>query len=225
MRLLKKLAIWLPLVSFAEMLMASESGHGINWWHLGAAYKDAPALGWLTITFVLFVYGVSRAIKKPLSSYLATRSKDIKQQIEEGRLAKIESEKKLLLYDEKLQSLGQEIEKMKASFIEQAHAEKRERERLAKEMEGRILRDTDDTIRANIERSKNRLAEEVINRAISLAEITIMEKKRDQVDEVLKMSFVDDLRTTVSEKKREHAAEIAPRPYVSVLEKSAKEVH
>lgn len=222
---MKKLAVWLQVVFCGNALMASESGHGINWWHLGSAYKDTPALGWLTITFIIFVYGVSRAVKKPLSLYLEMRSKDIRQQIEEGRLAKIDSEKKLKLYDEKLQSLGQEIEKMTASFTEQAQAEKRERERLAKEMAARILRETDDTIRNNIERSRNRLAVEVIDRAIMLAEQTIAEEKRDQVDEFLKRSFLNDLKSSVSDRKWASANEMMSPPYVPLLENTAKEVH
>lgn len=204
MRLMGKIS-GLLLAMFANVVVASEATHGgINWWHLGPSYKEAPALGWLTITFVIFVVGVSRAVKKPLSLYLETRSKDIKRQIEEGRLAKIESEKRLRLYDEKLNSLGQEIEKMKQNFLAQANAEKEQRKRQAEETEARILRDTEDTIRANIERSRNRLAEEVIARAMKQAEATIAEQKRDAIDELLKDSFIKDLRVSAAEAKRDY---------------------
>ncbi len=216
----------LILLTYAERMFASEATHGINWWHLGAAYKDSPALGWLTMTFVIFVYGVCRVIKTPLSLYLETRSKDIRRQIEEGRLAKIESEKKLKLYDEKLRSLGQEIEKMKENFTEQAHAEKLERERQAREMEVRIIRDTEDTIRANIERTKNRLAEEAIVQALHLAERTIAQQQRDQVHEFLKGNFVTDLARTASVAKRGSVAnEYENASLNNDLGTTAREVH
>ena len=198
----------LPLFfAVAHGAMASDgASHSINWWHLGSAYKDSPALGWLALTFVIFVWGVAHAVRKPLSFYLATRSKDIRDQIEEGRQAKIESERKLKLYDEKLHNLGAEIEKLKHSFNEQAAAEKLERDRQNKETEARILRDAEDTIRANMERAKNRLAEEAITRAMALAEQTISEHKRREVDSVLKDSFLTDLQHSASDAKRGMAA-------------------
>jgi hypothetical protein len=88
---------------------------------------------------------------------------------------------------------------MKQTFDEQAQAEKIERQRLAKEMEARILRDADDTIRGNLERTKNRLAEEAIARAVLLAE-QIASQRRDEVDVVLKHNFLGDLRDSVAEK-------------------------
>ena len=56
----------------------------VNWWGLGGEYSEAPAMGWLLITFVIFVYVMARVIKKPLASYLETRSKDIQKAVEEA---------------------------------------------------------------------------------------------------------------------------------------------
>ncbi len=215
----------LLLASYAHVAVASEATHGVNWWHLGAAYKDAPALGWLSITFIIFVYGISRAIKKPLSLYLETRSKDIRRQIEEGRQAKIESEKKLKLYDEKLSSLHEEIEKIKQAFSDQAQAEKLLRRRLAEEMEARVLKDADDTIKANIERSKNRLAEEVIAHAVTLAEQTIAEKS-GQLDGLFKANFVSDLEASATKTKRDYVvSEVARGSRKPDAFDLAREVH
>ncbi len=199
----KAIVLYVALVNFAHSVMASGASPEINWWNLGSEYKDAPALGWLAITFFIFVYCIFRAVRTPLSLYLETRSRDIRQQIEEGRLAKIESEKKLLLYDEKLRTLGQEIEKLKQNFAVQAASERKERERSAQEMEARISRDAEDTIRANVERTKNRLAEEAISRAVEMAGQTIAKNKREAVDDVLKQSFLVDLHDSAAEAKRE----------------------
>jgi F-type H+-transporting ATPase subunit b len=192
-------AWWIVVIWMPGILFASSQDHGINWWHLGSEYKDAPALGWLFITFMIFIYGLVRAIKRPLSLYLETRSKDIRQQIEEARRAKVESEEKLRAYEEKLRSLDSEVDKMKAHFHEQAEAEKRERERVTKDLEARIVRETDDTIKANYERQKNRLAEEVIEKAMSMAHKVIAEEKRDHVDSALKGALVQDLSNLAKE--------------------------
>lgn len=180
-------------------LVFASSDHGINWWHLGSAYKDAPALGWLFLTFLIFVYALVRVIKKPLSLYLEVRSKDIEKQILEGKQAKAESEAKLRLYEERLRSLDREIEIMKESFLKQAEAEKHERERQVQDMEKRIIKEAEDTIKADYERQKNRLAEEVIEKAVYLAEKTIELEKRSLVDKALKNALIHDLSTTVLE--------------------------
>ena len=178
---------------------ASDSSHGINWWHLGAAYSDAPALGWLSITFMIFVFLVVRSVKKPLSLYLETRSHDIKRQIEEGQQAKIESEQKLQVYEEKLRTLGHEIEQLKATFMKQAGVERVEKERLARINEARIMRDADDTIKSNFERSKNRLAHEVIEKAMLQAQKIIIETKKDQIDQVLQDQLIKDFKMSPKE--------------------------
>lgn len=178
-----------------SLAYANEASHGINWWHLGSDYKDAPALGWLTITFLIFIFAIGRAIQKPLSLYLETRSKDIKRAIEEGQKAKQHGQEQLALYDQKLKSLSQEIDKMKAVFEEHAQAEKKEKMRLAKEAENRIIRDTEDTIRANYTRTKNKLAEEVIALAVQTAQKNLLENKREEIDRHLKKQLIADLST------------------------------
>ncbi len=190
--------ICLSLLAAAQA-HANEASHGINWWHLGSEYKDAPALGWLTITFVIFVFFIGRAIKKPLSLYLETRSRDIKRAIEEGQKAKLASAEQLAMYDQKLKSLSHEIDKMKALFAEQAAAEKSEKLRLAKEMESRIIRNTDDTIRNNIIRTKNKLAEEVIALAVASAQKSLLENQPAQMDQHLRNQLMRDLSTHAPE--------------------------
>lgn len=197
-----KLHIALGLLCASELYAStSTSAHEINWWHLGSEYKDAPALGWLTITFLIFVYLIVRQIKPSLSLYLESRSQDIRDQIEEGRLAKIEAEKKLKLYDEKLRGLSDEIAKMKEAFERQALAQKQEREQQTKEVEARLLRDADETIRANFDRSKNRLATEVIEKAIVLAEKKLIAMS-DEVHAVLSQTLINDISSKPEERSQ-----------------------
>lgn len=181
---------------------SSGSGHGtpeINWWGLGGKHSEAPAMGWLLITFVIFVYVMARVIKKPLALYLETRSKEIQRAIEEGHKAKLESKQKLRTYEEKLSSLDSEIARMKASFAEQAQAERILKEKITKESGARILKDAEDTIKAEFERSKNRLAEEVITQALAQAQASILQSHLPEVDSYLKHSLISDIKTYAKE--------------------------
>lgn len=176
-------------------LQAFSSGvdQGINWWGLGSQYKDSPALGWLTITFLIFIYAIVRTVKKPLSLYLETRSKDIRRQIEEGMQARKDSEEKLKMYEKRLKSLDDEVDKMRESFSKKAQAEEKERQRLVKIIEERTAKDTKDTIRSEYERSKNNLAKEVVDEAMKIALATIKSEKYHEIDNVLKTSFINEL--------------------------------
>ena len=40
--------------------------HVSNWWGLGEQYKETPALGFLTITFLVFLVGLIAILRKPL---------------------------------------------------------------------------------------------------------------------------------------------------------------
>lgn len=191
--------LFLAVLGAQASWASASTAHSINWWGLGSQYKDAPALGWLTVTFLIFIWILVRSVKKPLSLYLETRSNDIRKAIEEGKEARLRGEEKLRLYEAKLQSLDQEIAKLKNSFMEQAAAEKAEKERWAKEASERILRDTKDTIKANFERSKNRLAQEVIRKALTDAQKTIMENERAPMDEYLKERLVSDLKSAAKD--------------------------
>jgi F-type H+-transporting ATPase subunit b len=182
--------LWLP-----KIILASGSSHAINWWHMGSAYKDAPALGWLIITFIIFVYGIIKVINKPLALYLEMRSKTIKEQIEEGIRAKKEGEEKLHEYEEKLKTLDKEIENLRKHVLDQAESEKQEREKLFLEMKDRIIKEADDTIKADYIRYKNRLAEEAIKKALQEAENIIKNNrhKQDEIDQALRIKFLQDL--------------------------------
>lgn len=172
----------------------SGSGHhSINWWHLGSAYKDAPAIGWLTLTFLIFVWLVGRALKKPLGLYLETRSKDIQRQIEESRVLKMESEKNLLAMEEKLGLLDQEIAQLNKQFIEQAEAEKKEIARVLAHMKTRTQKETMDNIEAEAARSKNRLAKEVLTVAMIKAKEKLYKSDLKSINTNLARDLLLDL--------------------------------
>jgi F0F1-type ATP synthase membrane subunit b/b' len=184
----------------ADCLQASSGGTPeINWWGLGGRYSEAPAMGWLLVTFGIFVWVMARIIKKPLGLYLESRSQDIRRAVEEGHKAKLESEQKLKSYEEKLKSLDSEIAKMKTAFAEQAEAERILKAQITKESGARILKDTEDTIKAEFERSKNRLAEEVITSALHQAQQRIVQNYLPEVDSYLKHSLINDIKNSTKE--------------------------
>lgn len=190
---MKKFANLFLTLPIAAMPTWASAGEGINWWHFGAAYKDAPALGWLSLTFLLFIALLLKAISKPLGLYLETRSKDIRKAIEEGARIKKESEEQLASYEARLSSLSDEIEAMKKQFQEQAESDRKEKMRLTKELEIRIMKDAEDTIKADFTRSRNRLAEQVVEQALRKTQEAILASNLNEVDGYLKKQLIFDL--------------------------------
>lgn len=194
--LVNRLLISLALSEFSLSALATsgEGSHGVNWWHLGSAYKDAPAIGWLSITFIIFVWGIVVAVRKPLSLYLETRSKDIRRKIEEGQFLKAESEKKLAEYESKLKSLDAQIASLSQAFSETARAEKEEMIRLLGEAEGRIQKEATDMIAAEYARSKNRLSKEVMEVAITKATAKLRSGDLESLNKNLTSDLIADLK-------------------------------
>jgi F0F1-type ATP synthase membrane subunit b/b' len=185
-------------IFIAQNLAAESAHHSINWWQLGSEHSEAPALGWLTITFLIFVFVVYRAIRKPLGIYLETRSKDIAKSIAEARKAKEESEEKFRIYDEKMKTLAAEIKNLEKNFLEQASLEKTEKERMAQELRARLLRDAEDNIRSSRERLRNRLLEEHFNNAMEHAQ-DLFALDSTKYDKELRHMLIKDLRIYAKE--------------------------
>lgn len=189
------------LTSFIFCLMANASTHAehsgeINWWGLGSVYADRPAVGWLFITFFIFIYILVKTLKKPLTLYFQTRSKDIKAQIEESKFLKEQNELKLKECQEKLQSLETEIENLKKTFGAQAQKEEHEIMQKALLTSERIKQDMQNMLNANFERTKQRLSKEIVLAAMKKSEEYIKQNSLD-VDENLKKAFVDNIKTQV----------------------------
>ena len=179
-------------VFFSFSALASSESVSINWWGLGAKYSETPALGWLIITFILFVAILVKFLKKPLSTYLANRSEEIKKIIEENALEKAKNEEIFKTYEHKIASLYLEIEQMKQEYAEIARKEQEEIIAKAKIIADKMYLDMQASMSANIEKTKNNLISEVMEQAI-LKACKNISQHQEEFDEAFKNDFINHI--------------------------------
>ncbi len=165
----------------------------INMWGMGEKYADMPALGWLTITFFIFVAVVVTFARKPLSTYLETRADTVERAIAEATRAKNDAERRARDAEAKLAALDTEVRAMKADFEAQGKADAERIEKAAAEMSLKIAKDAEDTIGAEIQRAREQLRAEASKLALALAEERIKGLLNDADDARLKTSLINDL--------------------------------
>lgn len=172
---------------------AHHEPHVSNWWGFGDKYAETPALGWLTITFLIFAGGVVYFVRKPLSQHLMARADTVEKAIAEATKAKEDAERRAREAEAKLAALDGEVKKMKADFESQGKAEAERMEKAAVEMSARIAKDAEDTIVAETERAREALRAEASKLALQLAEERIKGMLSAADDDRLKKSLINDL--------------------------------
>ena len=202
----------ITLLTVVVALPASaESGHGAapaggghgaphiaNWWSLGKEHAEAPALGWMFVTFLTFVAALVFVLRKPLSLYLESRSDQVKKAIEEAKRAKESAEARARDAEQKLRALDTEIGKMRADFEAQGKLEGDRIEKLAHDAAARIQKDAEDTITAERDRAMQALRQEAAKLALELAEEKIKGALSAADDARLQKSLVDHLGSTAN---------------------------
>lgn len=141
----------------------------LNWWGIGSAYKNNPALGWTLLTFCIFLALVIRFTKKPLALYLQQRSDTIKNAIEEAKIAKLDAANKLKQYEQRLLDLDAEILKMKSDFVHQGELERARLKQEAEKIAEQIRKESEESLKAEVSRALLVLKQEVADKVISLA--------------------------------------------------------
>ena len=171
--------------------VAQDEGHGT-----AEEAHAAPPKGWTkndwarVLNFVILAGALFLVARKPVSQMLNARIAGIKEQLRELEEKKLEAEKELAEYNEKLTQLGLESEKIIDEYIRQGQEAK---DRILKEAQSSAEK-LEEKARKNIEhefsRAKLSLQAEIIEKALAKAEANIISKisSEDQnrlVDEYL----------------------------------------
>lgn len=168
------LVTWVPLSAHAASDGDHHAPHVENWWGaLSETNAEAPALGWMMVTFATFVAILYASIRRPLGTYLATRSDEVKNALEEAKQARAEAEAKAREYEERLANLDSEIEALKSDFRVRGEAEVRRLEQAGKAAADRIVKDAEDTIAAEVDRAQQALKQEAAKLSLEMAEETL----------------------------------------------------
>ncbi len=170
-----------------------EAPHVANWWHMGAEYAETPALGYLAITFFVFVGLLVYFGARPLKEHLQTRADTVEKAIAEATKAKEAALARAREAEAKLAALDGEVKKMKADFEAQGKAEADRIEAAAADMAKKIAKDTEDMVTAEMERAREALRAEAAKLALQMAEDRIKKMLTAADDARLRGGLVKDL--------------------------------
>ena len=172
-------------------------GHGephvANWWGIGDKYAETPALGFLSITFLIFAFGLVYFGRKPLADHLATRAAAVEKAIAVATKAKDAALARAREAEARFAALDGEIKKMRADFEAQGKAEAERIEAAAVDMAKKIAKDTDDMVAAEVQRAREALRAEAASLALKLAEERIQKMLTTDDDARLKRGLVAEL--------------------------------
>lgn len=202
-KLIPVVAASLAALVASTAALAEEAAHGggghephvANWWGVGPEYAHAPALGFVMITFAVFVGALVYFLRPRIGVLLENRADTVKKAIEEARRAKDAAEARAREAEQKLQSLETEMKRLKADFEQQGQAELERVEKLAHEAAARISRDAEETIAAEAERARLTLRGEAARLALELAEEKIRGALGADDDARLQKALIANLET------------------------------
>lgn len=168
--------------------------HVANWFNpLGEENHHAPALFWVSFTFLVFLGIVYWKAAPAVRTMVKVRHDDVKNAIEEARIAREEAEAKKREYDDRLRALDDEIAALKKEFEDRGKAEMARLEQAGKEAGERIKKDAEDTIAAESERAQETLRREASKIALELAEERIIKAVSSADEKRLQDDFLAQL--------------------------------
>jgi F-type H+-transporting ATPase subunit b len=187
------------LLSATSALAAGGGGGGhhephiANVWGLGEKYAETPALGWLSITFAIFAFGLVRLAGPAIKKHLVTRADAIEQAMAEAKKAKEDAERRAKDAEQKLAALEGEVARMQADFEAQGKLEAERIQKAAEDMAKKIAKDAEDTIGAETQRAREQLRAEASALALQLAEERIKKLLTPGDDQKLTKTLITEL--------------------------------
>lgn len=178
--------VFLLIVSAGLVFAASGGGehgggNGGGW----AATDTYRVMNFAVLAIALFFL-----LKKPASQFLSDRIQNIREQLEDLEAKKIEAEKKLALYEERLSALSDESEKIIDQYKQQGIALRDKILEEAASAADKLEEQARRTIDHEFAQARHQLEEEVFEKAIAKAEEKLKKNITDQdqnklVDEYL----------------------------------------
>ena len=164
---------------------------------LAASGGDSGSKGWQNtdwfrvMNFVVLAGVLFFILRKPVSQALSSRIKGIKEQLESLEVQKVEAEKQLAQYNEKLSQLENEAEKIVADYVKQGNEAKakilQEAERTAEKLQVQAKRN----IEHEFAKAKQKLQQEIVESSLQKAEESLKKKITAQDQDKLVDEYLD----------------------------------
>ncbi len=200
---LASLALWFAL-SFGTAFASGQASHAVVDTHTVSAPAAADAhggaaggslsveklkdLGWRIVNFIALVIILVKFAAKPIGSGLASRRKQVKDDIEELQQKRVETEQSYDAFQEKLANVESQIDSIVEKAIAQAEVEKTKIIEKAEQAADDIKRTAEMAIQNEITEARRSLKNEVAEQAAVMAEELII-KNLTETDQV---KIIDD---------------------------------
>ena len=162
-----------------------------------AASGEGGGKGWVAtdtyrvMNFVVLLVALILVLRKPISQALSARIKTIKEDLESLETQKVEAEKKLAQYNEKLSQLESEAEKIVQGYIQQGNEAKakilKEAEATAEKLQVQAKRN----IEHEFEKARQELQREVVEKSLVQAEEVLKKAMTDADQDKLVNEYLD----------------------------------
>lgn len=146
----------------------------------------AGGKGWLitdtarVMNFAVLAVALFLVLRKPVSQALNGRISGIRKELDDLEAKKVEAEKKLAEYDERIRALEQEAEKIVAEYVKQGEDAKQRILNESKKAADKLEEQARKNIEHEFQNVKNQLQGEILEKALAKAE------------EIVKSSISDD---------------------------------
>jgi len=159
------------MIAFYGMVMASSGGHDSQDSHEAHAEKTWVSTdSYRVMNFLVLVVALFLLLKKPASQALNSRISEIKNELETLEFEKSEAEKKLAEFKQKFSEMENEAKQLLDDYIKQGESAKQRIIDEAKQMAEKMHAQAKKNIDQEFSIANKALKEEIMDKAIALAE-------------------------------------------------------
>jgi F-type H+-transporting ATPase subunit b len=159
-----------------------------------SSFKKIWMRSWRVLNFLILAYLLVRLLKKPLSSFFQESARVIREQLQGTEQSCLEAEQELQEVENRLEALGQEIDKLQGVIGD--HGE-RERDKIianARQTAEQMLEKAKLEAAYSAQQAKNQLRLEVIDEAVRMAAESIRKAIESSDQERLVKEYLQDLK-------------------------------
>jgi F-type H+-transporting ATPase subunit b len=159
-----------------------------------SSFKKIWMRSWRVLNFLILAYLLVRLLKKPLSSFFQESARVIREQLQGTEQSCLEAEQELQEVENRLEALGQEIDKLQGVIGEYGE---RERDKIianARQTAEQMLEKAKLEAAYSAQQAKDQLRLEVIDAAVRMAAESIRKAIESSDQERLVKEYLQDLK-------------------------------
>ncbi len=163
-------------------------------WAAGGSGGITGELFWQIVSFVLLLFLLTRFLKNPVRIFLKKRQEGIKNSLEQSAEKKEESQKQFENWEDKFNSLKQEVADLHQKISQEGEAERQRIIGRAEEEGDRIRQHAQVAAEQEVKKARAILRKEMVDLSVELAEKLLKEATQPQDQGRLVGEYVDKMK-------------------------------